>query len=225
MRASPAGGRTLSHAEARRVYDRLGAVQDTQVFYERPALETLVTHLRLEDARAVVEFGCGTGRFAAELLAGPLPADARYLGLDVSTTMVRLARRRLEPFGGRAEVRQTDGVARVSAPDGAFDRFVSTYVFDLLSPEDMRAVLAEAHRVLAPGGLLGVAGLTPGADGMARVLSGVWGAIHRLRPSLVGGCRPVELLEVLPAGAWKLRHRAVVSPWGIASEAVVAERA
>jgi SAM-dependent methyltransferase len=218
------GESVLSHAEARRFYDRFGRKQDAQAFYERSALEDLARHLELERARAIVELGCGTGRFAEELLRDRLAAGATYLGLDLSGTMVSLARRRVERFGRRAEVRQTDGEPRIAAPDSAFDRFLSTYVLDLLPEAEIYAVLAEAHRVLEPGGLLGLVGLAPGARGLPRAVSSLWRLIHHLRPALVGGCRPLEVAGFLHGAAWRIRHRRVVAPWAIASEIVVAER-
>jgi ubiquinone/menaquinone biosynthesis C-methylase UbiE len=214
----------LSHNQARRFYDRFGARQDGQEFYERPAVEDLLRHMDLGTATAVVELGCGTGRIAAELLREWLPAQATYLGFDVSSTMVGLARRRVAEFGGRAEVRQTDGSPRIDAPGGAFDRFLSTYVLDLLSLEDVDAVLAEAHRVLRPGGLLGLVGLTPGRSGLPKLVTRILQGVHRLRPQLVGGCRPLELTGRLPAEAFTLRHHNVVTPWALPSEIVVAER-
>lgn len=219
-----AASRVLTHDQARRFYDRFGARQDTQGFYEQPVLAELENHLELERARAVVEFGCGTGRFAASLLRGRLPPSATYLGLDVSGTMVGLASQRLAEFGPRAQVRHSDGSPRIEAPDAAFDRFVSTYVLDLLSPEDIGAVLAEAHRVLEPGGLLGLVGLTFGEGGAAWAVSWLVERVHRLGPALVGGCRPLEILRFLPAEGWKVRQRGVVAPYAIASEIVVAER-
>jgi SAM-dependent methyltransferase len=216
--------RTLSHEEARRFYDRFGARQDAQAFYERPALERLIAELRLPEAKALVEFGCGTGRLAEELLEGPLPTACRYLGLDLSATMVELARARVARFGARATIRQTNGQPQLDAADGAFDRFLSTYVLDLLSEREIQLLIEEARRVLAPGGLLGIAGLTRGERGLPRVISGLWARIHRLRPALVGGCRPIALDAHLPARAWRILHRSVVSPVAIPSEVVVAER-
>lgn len=216
-------GRTLSHENARRFYDRFGSRQDCQSFYEWPAVERLLSNLGLGEARSVVEFGCGTGRLAAELLADHLGPECSYLGLDVSTTMVALARARVAPFGARAEIRRTNGAPRIEAPAGAFDRFVSTYVFDLLSREERSVVFDEAHRLLAPGGRLGVASLTRGRSCAARAVSCAWERVHRLSPALVGGCRPIELAEEFPANRWKICHRSIVSRWAIASEVVVAE--
>jgi SAM-dependent methyltransferase len=219
-----AEGRTLSHREAQRFYDRFGARQDSQAFYERPALERLLPQLELGGARALLEFGCGTGRLAAELLAQRLPAGCRYLGVDSSRTMALLARARVAPFGARAEVRHSDGSPRIAEPDRSFDRFVSSYVLDLLSEDDIRALLAEAERLLAPGGLLGIVGLTRGETPLARAVGSVWERVHRLRPALVGGCRAVEVAPFLRERAFRLRERSVLAPYGIASEVVVAER-
>ena len=115
--------------DARRFYDRFGSRQDTQGFYENPALDDLVKHADFEHARSVLEFGCGTGSFARRLFETVLPADARYLGLDISGTMIGLATRRLEPWQDRTEVRQTDGTPCLPVPDTSFDRFLATYVF------------------------------------------------------------------------------------------------
>src|SRR6516225_9677400 len=61
--------------DARHFYDRFGSWQDTQRFYENPAIDDLVKHTDLEHARSVMEFGCGTGSFARRLLETVLPPD------------------------------------------------------------------------------------------------------------------------------------------------------
>ncbi|GAC1566788.1 MAG: hypothetical protein NVS3B14_10770 [Ktedonobacteraceae bacterium] len=49
-------------------------------------------------------------------------------------------------------VRQTSGSLQLDASDSAFDRFVSTYVVDLLPSADIMTLLSEAHRLLTPDG-------------------------------------------------------------------------
>ena len=109
--------RYLAPEKAKRFYDRLGSGQDWQRFYENPATNQLIAHAGFGSAHSVFEFGCGTGAFAAGLLQHSLPADARYVGLDISSTMVSLALERLKPWSGRARVYQTDGSPRVPEPD------------------------------------------------------------------------------------------------------------
>ncbi len=215
---------TLSHAEARRFYDRLGARQDAQAWYEDRATGELVRHGDFGAARRVFELGCGTGRFAQRLLSRHLPPDARYRGVDLSPTMVGLATKRLAGFGARAEVVLTDGSPPCGEPEHAYDRFVSSYVLDLLSEADIRAALREAHRILEPGGLLCLAGLCSGNGPGSRLVARAWTRLHALRPALVGGCRPIELLEFLDGTDWEIRHSARLAPFAIPSEVVVAER-
>jgi SAM-dependent methyltransferase len=214
---------TLSHADARRAYDRIGAKQDTQAFYEDRATGELVAHLRLGEARSVFEFGCGTGRFAARLLAHHLPGAARYRAVDVSPTMVALARRRLLPFASRVEVTLTDGSPHVDEPDASVDRFVSTFVLDLLSRDDAAAVVGEAHRMLVPGGLVGLASATTGFNVPTRLVEGILARVHAWRPALVGGCRGIELLDLLAGPRWTIHDARRLSAFGIPMQVVVAE--
>jgi ubiquinone/menaquinone biosynthesis C-methylase UbiE len=216
--------RTLSKEKAKAFYDRFGAKQDWQAFYEDPATAELVAHAEFATARRVFEFGCGTGRFAEQLLDSHLPATCTYEAVDISSTMFQLARSRLARFGDRARVRLVSGEMIVDAGDATFDRFVSNYVLDLLSDDDIRALIAEAYRVLAPRGLLCLVSLTQGRARFAKLVTGAWKRIYALSPRLLGGCRPIELRDYLPAGDWRLRHHNVVSSLGLSSEVVVAAR-
>jgi SAM-dependent methyltransferase len=216
--------RTLTHEQARRVYDWIGVRQDSQSFYEDCALDRLVSHGRFASAQRVFELGCGTGRLARRLLAEHLPPDASYLGIDLSPKMVALARTRIAPFAERASVLETDGRLPLEAPSGVFDRFVSCYVLDLLPEPEIAAALEEAHRLLAPEGLLCLVGLTTGASGPSRVLARVWEVVHRIQPAWVGGCRPLDLLPFLPAERWRIDYHERVSAWAVPSEVVVAAR-
>ena len=215
---------TLSHEEARRVYTRIGALQDTQAYYEDRATNVLVSHFDLSRARSVFEFGCGTGRFASRLLEKELPASATYRAVDVTPAMVELARKRLARFGARATVELTEGGPPTSEPAESCDRFVSNFVLDLLSVEDIRAVVGEAHRMLSAGGLLGLSSLTPGFTPGTRFVARLLAGLHRLRPEWIGGCRALELLDFLPESQWQVRHVSRVAPLGVALQAVVAER-
>jgi ubiquinone/menaquinone biosynthesis C-methylase UbiE len=214
----------LSSEQAKRFYDWMGAKQDTQWFYERPALVDLIAHLELAGAEKVIEFGCGTGRLAEDLFNRYLSLNASYVGLDLSSTMVELAQSRTARFGERAAIQQTNGTTRIDLPDGACDRFISTYVLDLLSEKDIDSLMSEAYRVLTNGGLLGVVSLTRGSRGLSRFVTWTWERLHQFSPMLMGGCRPIKIRSRLEDLRWKVHHRNVVTPFAIASEIVVAEK-
>jgi ubiquinone/menaquinone biosynthesis C-methylase UbiE len=214
----------LPYQQAKKFYDRFGKKQDWQTFYEDVATDALIRNGAFDKAIGVLEFGCGTGRFGERLLEGHLPANAKYVGVDISDTMVALAKERLARFGPRAEVHRTDGSPQLDFGTATFDRFVSNYVLDLLTFEDIRTVLLEAWRVLSAGGLLGLTSLTHGFTSMSRVVVSIWTVIHAIRPMLVGGCRPINLSELVTEPMWRIRYEDKFSGYGVPSEVLVAEK-
>jgi SAM-dependent methyltransferase len=137
----------LTSRQAKHFYAWFGRAQDLQAFYEDRAAGDLLAHSRFHDARAVFEVGCGTGRLAARLLGRQLPADARYLGADISGTMTTLSMARLRRFSRRAQIIQADGTRPLPLAAGAFDRFLAVYVLDLLGHGEATAIVAEARRL------------------------------------------------------------------------------
>jgi ubiquinone/menaquinone biosynthesis C-methylase UbiE len=138
--------------------------------------------------------------------------------------MIGLATTRLEPWQNRAGVRKTDVTPDLPAPNAAFDRFVATYVFDLLDPAHSRHLIAEAYRVVIPGGLLCTVNLTHGTTGCSRFVSRLWSSVCDHWPRLVGGCRPIRLAEQLEPEKWQIRHHLAMVSFGICSDILVADR-
>jgi len=215
----------LTRSQAQAFYDHFGRKQDGQAFYEDKALDDLIDHAAFEQAETVVELGCGTGRFASVLLEKHLPPSASYLGIDLSKTMIDIAEQRISPYSERAKVVQTDGSPRFPLSDHSVDRVVSTYVLDLLSETDARQAISDARRVLRPSGTLCLVSLTEGVTFASRIIALLWSAAFRLRPSLVGGCRPIELESFLDRHRWSIDYRNVISQFGVPSEVVIASPA
>lgn len=109
--------------------------------YERPATLALAGDVA---GRRVLDAGCGPGHLAAELAARGARVDA----FDVNPAFVAITKAR-----AAAHVFAHD-LARPwrFAGDGAYDLVVASLVLDYLL--DWTGVLAEARRVLAPGGAL-----------------------------------------------------------------------
>jgi len=214
----------LSREQIKFFYDRFGNKQDWQRFYEGPAIQDLLAHGAFENARAVFELGCGTGALAESLLSRYLSKDVAYLCLDLSSTMVSLAKERLRKYGPPAEVRLTEGSTKLPLPDSRFDRFISNYVLDLLPPDEIEVVVGEAHRVLAPEGRLCLISLTYGNTLASQFVIWLWRQVFAFRPALVGGCRPVKLFDFLSEKMWKVQHHNWVATFGIPSEVIVARK-
>lgn len=214
--------RYLSHEEAKRFYDRLGSRQDWQCFYENPAINELISHAAFGLAQSVFEFGCGTGAFAARLLRHHLFGDASYVGLDISSKMISLALERLKLWSPRVRLYQSDGSRRIPEADHNFDRFVPTYVLDLLAPDFIEQLLAEARRLLVPGGKLCLVRLTFGVTSLSRAVCYAWQGLWNFSPAILGGCHPIELLGYLLSKTWNADHQSTLTSWGITSEVLVA---
>lgn len=99
----------------------------------------------------VLDIGAGPGFLCAEL-AQELGPTGAVVGLEPSAAMRELATRRVLPPGS-APVEHVDGDATaLPFPDASFDAVTSTQVYEYV--EDMATALAEARRVLRPGGRL-----------------------------------------------------------------------
>jgi ubiquinone/menaquinone biosynthesis C-methylase UbiE len=125
------------------VYDRLRPYDDNG----REVAETLIREADLA-GRRVLDIGCGTGRFLAEL--API---AKAWGVDASPEMLEVARSRAGVAGlklGTAEA--------LPFKDGWFERATMWLVAHLV---DRPRAFAEARRVLAADGRFAVATFDP----------------------------------------------------------------
>jgi ubiquinone/menaquinone biosynthesis C-methylase UbiE len=105
--------------------------------------------------RALLDLGTGTGRML-ELFA---PDIERGLGLDLSLDMLALARARLDRAGLKhCSVRHGD-IYDLALPRDSFDVVIIHQVLHFL--EDSARAIAEAARVLRPGGRLLVVDFAP----------------------------------------------------------------
>lgn len=94
----------------------------------------------------VLEIAAGTGRNLPFY-----PEGVRLTAVELSPGMLEIARRRAQELGVQAELRVGDA-HDLPFPDASFDTVVATLALCTI-PDDSRAV-AEAARVLRPGGLL-----------------------------------------------------------------------
>jgi ubiquinone/menaquinone biosynthesis C-methylase UbiE len=140
----------------------------------------------------VLELGMGTGLNLRHYDRGRVQA---LVGIDPATQMHRLAQRRAARAGLQVQL-QALAAERLPFADQSFDCVVCTYT--LCSVQDPAAVLAEARRVLRPGGrfLFAEHGLAPDAA-VARWQRAIEPAWSRL----AGGCRLTRDVPQLLAAA------------------------
>lgn len=111
----------------------------------------IVDLLDLRPGQNVLDIGSGPGFLATEMAAAVAP-DGSVHGADPSQHMLTLAARRQAPAGSAPVTFGGGEATALPFPDGSFDIVTSTQVYEYVT--DMAGALAEAHRVLRPGGRL-----------------------------------------------------------------------
>lgn len=216
--------KTLTRTEAREVYDgfaRKGHIggQDAGGGYGGPAVQALLTMAAFANAGSVLEFGCGGAKLAEAALTEH--RELEWRAVDMSCAQLENARARMSRFGTRfsCELLEEGDPAAVTVSEPV-DRFVSTYVLDLLNEGDMMGVIDAAERCLDPHrGILLLAGITWGYQGEAAtvrtfLMTMLWEVLYKIRPRTVGGCRPQLLGPYLEERGWRIVSIERTSPDG-----------
>jgi ubiquinone/menaquinone biosynthesis C-methylase UbiE len=141
-------------ASTRVNYDHIAPTYDQR--YTVGRFEGIATSLRSlardVGAERVLEVGCGTGRWLAELL----PIAQEVYGLDLSPGMLQQAGQRLKSLSlicGHA--------SHLPFPDSTFDLVFCVNAFHHF-PQP-RVFISESRRLLRPGGVLAIIGMDPHA--------------------------------------------------------------
>jgi arsenite methyltransferase len=189
--------RTSRHVEA--VYTTPDVVEQRRLIIET---------LDLQPGEHVLDIGSGPGFLACEM-AAVVGDHGSVHGVDPSESMLAIAEHRERtPGAAPTEFRAGDAV-ELPYPDASFDVAVSTQVYEYV--EDMPAALAEARRVLRPGGRLlvldtdwdSVVWRSSDRDRMRRVLA-AWDE-HLADPHL-----PVRLTGLLTDAGFTLTLRTTI---------------
>jgi ubiquinone/menaquinone biosynthesis C-methylase UbiE len=138
--------RTIDDA---RFWDRIARKYATDRIKDLPGYERTVERTRhfLGGFDTVLEIGCGTGTTALKLA----PFVAHFVGCDVSSEMVAIAREKAIALG--CQNAEFTVAAAESSPglDGSYDAVLAFNLLHLIS--DRPSALAHVHRLLKPGGL------------------------------------------------------------------------
>ena len=122
--------------------------ENDEYLFHRLLVETAVPP---RDLRRIVDVGCGFGK-STRPFADAFPA-AEVWGLDLSAPCLRLAHAQAERLGRVLHFRQADA-RRTGFAGGSVDLVTGTMVLHEMPPEAVRQAVAEAARILRPGGAL-----------------------------------------------------------------------
>jgi SAM-dependent methyltransferase len=169
---------------------------------------TVLAALDLKPGEDVLDIGSGPGFLACEM-SGEVGPDGSVTGVDPSQAMLSMARSRPRPAGSAPVGFRPGEAAALPCAGASFDVVTSTQVYEYV--QDVPAALAEAWRVLRPGGRLLVLDTDWGSivwrsadpDRMRRVLSARDG--HLADPHL-----PRRLSGLLGDAGFSVTDRAAI---------------
>lgn len=166
----------------------------------RPAWEPLLRTARIGRGTRVLDVGCGTG----ELLEHLQDRGALTGGVDPAPRMVELARAR----AAGADVRAGD-FEHLPFDDGTFDAVLAVNALQFAADQD--DALAEAARVLAPGGVVGLAGWAERARNDLDAINAALAAADGEEPPEDGPLRIAGgFADVLNRAGWDVLDTGVV---------------
>ena len=190
LKSVPTRGRTLDHAAF--VYDFFEPILllGKQSEYD---LE-IVSLLELSPSHRVLDLGCGTGvltRMIADRLDGG--AGGVCTGIDAAAKMIQVARKKRASATCRFEVAAAEALP---FEDRSFDAVVSSLFFHHVPLDLKEKALAEAFRVLLPGGRLVIADMHTPTTWMGALVSHVarWFFLQPPIGENIGGVLP-QLIE------------------------------
>ena len=136
----------------RRVYDAIAHVYPLSTyFFHRKAHAYTLKHSGIRNGDRVLEIAMGSGEMFRKLVE--INRDGTTIGLDLAPNMAAYSQRRIrnEWPDAAAHCGAVD-VRNLPFADASFDAIVCCYLVELLSHDDIHKTLAEAQRVLRPGG-------------------------------------------------------------------------
>ena len=125
----------------------------------KPYYESMAAAAEVPDGGTIVDCPCGAG---PALRAIPTGRTIRYVGVDLSPSMLRRSRERARARAlSGAEFVEAEATA-IPLPEASGDLFFSYWGLHCFP--DPRAAVVEAARVLVPGGRLVGSSFVPGKD-------------------------------------------------------------
>lgn len=120
----------------------------------RPASQTIIDAAGVSAGETLLDVACGTGNLA-------IPAaqrGARVTGIDITPSLLELARAEAESSGLEVDFREGDAEA-LDFADGSFDKVIS--VFGMIFAPQHALAAAEMRRTCRPGGTVAITSWTP----------------------------------------------------------------
>ena len=172
---------------------------------------------------SVLEVGFGTGH-SLLTLAQAVGESGSVSGIDISSGMRDVSLRRLQEAGIEDRVQLVvSEVPPLPYDDDTFDAILMSFTLELFPIDTIPQVLSECHRVLKPGGRIGIVSMATVTDDASESLlerTYIW--MHTHFPHIVD-CQPIPLEQLVEASAFTIAKRERISLFTMPVAIVVAK--
>ncbi len=213
---------TRTRTQAKASYDRMSPFYDCIAgIYEQKYKNMALKRLNVTQGEVVLEVGFGTGHCLRHM-AEAVGETGKVYGIDISSGMLAVSRRRLEKagLGERVELVNDDALKMPYAAD-QFDAVFTSFTLELFDSPEIPQVLAEVKRVLKPAGRLGVISMSKGEEDTKLLRLYEW--LHTKIPEYVD-CRPIFVQESVENAGFHILNVTDVSLMGLSGQLVLAEK-
>ena len=209
----------VSQTEIAGIYDSLSKIYDiwgnlTESRARNRALELA----EIKNGQHILEVAVGTGLAFYEIVKRN--SEGTNIGVDISEGMLKKAKERLGKLSGVNYELEIGNAFRLEEEDEHFDVLINSYMFDLISFDQMDAVLKEFKRVLKKKGKLVIVNMTAGEN----FGSGIYDFLYRLSPKMMGGCRGIRLSKKLQDHGFDVKLREYYQQFLFPSEVILAKK-
>lgn len=212
------GDRPSMAIDTRTFYDRLSGAYDLIADASEGACrEQGLGMLAVQRGERVLEVGFGTGHALAALACASGTAG-HVVGIDISSGMLNVARRRIANAGAHTVSFAIDDARALSFPSAVFDAAFMSFTLELFDAAGIAGVLREVRRVLRPAGRLAVVTMAETAD--ANVVVEIYTWLHRHFPHFID-CRPIDAQRHLEDAGFRITDAIHMTIWGLPVAAVV----
>lgn len=206
--------------EAKRTYDRISRYYDYLAGpFERKYAEMALEHLSIGKGETVLEIGFGTGHCLKRITESVGPKGKTY-GIDISTGMMEISKKRLEKADLEDRVKLFCGDA-TSLPfdDNTFNAVFMSFTLELFDTPEIPKVLEQIKRVLKPEGRLAVVSISK--ENGESIFLRLYEWTHNKWPKYVD-CRPIYVEQSLIDAGYQIKSKEKVKIFRLPAEIIVA---
>ena len=202
-----------------KLYDRTAWFYDIWAsLTESKAQKRAIEIAEVQNKTTILDVAVGTGILFRKIVKQN--PDGKNYGIDISQGMLAKAKMKFYNQENKIYSLEIGSAFDIRMDDGSVDILFNNYMFDLILFDQMDNVINEFARVLKPGGKLVLVNMTKAEQFGA----GLYERIYRLSPPLMGGCRGVQMFNLLTEHRFKLITREYVQQMLFPSEVILATK-